>query len=86
MSMYYVYYVFFVHLSSFYCSKMLFLLNFDLFVAHSYGDVPGKKIMNNDLPPSCKFQNLVTVNSEFSLPGLMLKVAPFGVDINAALE
>ena len=65
---------------------MLFLLNFDLFVAHSYGDVPGKKIMNNDLPPSCKFQNLVTVNSEFSLPGLMLKVAPFGVDINAALE
>ena len=31
-------------MSSLYCSKMLFLsLNFDLFVVHSYGDVPGRK-------------------------------------------
>ena len=33
--------------------------------------------MNNDLPPSCKFQNMVTINSEFTLLGLMVTHVEF---------
>ena len=37
---------------------------------HVYRLINIRLVINNDLPPSCKFQNMVPINSEFSLLGL----------------